>query len=90
MRGAVKMVTVFLVVWTWALYGQADVIKTAVGETFNQSPFEYELRELERRQTHTVYAISYPSPVVSDLESNNTVHGEFFLPHGLPLTKSHP
>ena len=90
MRGVVKMVTVFLVVWTWALYGQADVIKTAVGETFNQSPFEYELRELERRQTHTVYAISYPSPVVSDLESNNTVHGEFFLPHGLPSTKSHP
>jgi dienelactone hydrolase len=90
MRGAVKIVAVFLVAWSWVLYGQADVIKTAVGETFNQSPFEYELRELERRQTHTVYAISYPSPVVSDLESNNTVHGEFFLPHGLPPTKSHP
>ena len=90
MHGAVKMVAVFLVAWSWTLCGQADVIKAAVDKTFNQSPFKYELRELNRCQTHTVYAISYPSPIVSDLESNNTVHGEFFLPHGLPLTKSHP
>ncbi len=90
MHGVVKMAAAFLLIWSWPLLGQADVIRTTVAETFNQSPFEYELRELDRRATHTVYAISYPSPVVSDLDSNNTVHGEFFLPHGLPLTQSHP
>ncbi|MFA6930805.1 MAG: hypothetical protein WCT05_10795 [Lentisphaeria bacterium] len=55
-----------------------------VEETFNSKPFAYELKELEQRDLHTVFAITYPSPIKTELDSNNIVHGELYLPRDLP------
>lgn len=45
--------------------------------------FEYRLTFLRDTPKHAVYQISYPSPVHTDLESNNTIPGEYYLPHGI-------
>mgnify|MGYP000943722510 CR=1 FL=1 len=67
-----------------SLPGYCQSERFAVRDTFNGTPFEYELKELEKRDLHTVYTISFPSPVATSSESNNTVHGEFFLPNAIP------
>jgi len=64
------------------LHASSGVFSVSAG--FDQESFEYKLDELEQRELHTVYKISFPSPLKSKLESNNTVYGEFFLPRNIP------
>lgn len=73
-----------------SLPGYCQSGRFAVQDAFNNTPFEYELKELEQRDLHTVYAISFPSPVETPSETNNTVHGEFFLPNGIPQDTTCP
>ncbi len=77
-----RSIPVLFLLLSLAGYCQTGLFK--VQETFNSSVFEYELKELEQRDLHTVYAISFPSPVTTASETNNTVHGELFLPAGIP------
>ncbi|NMA44176.1 MAG: hypothetical protein GX946_12480 [Oligosphaeraceae bacterium] len=77
-----KLCIIFLLLLSLPAYCQSE--RFAVQDTFNDSPFEYELKLLEQRDLHKVYAISFPSPLTTAFESNNTVHGEFFLPNDVP------
>ena len=52
----------------------------AVKETFNNRAFEYQSRLLERRDGFCVYRWTYPSPVATSVEQNNTIRADFYLP----------
>lgn len=47
------------------------------------TPFAYRMTFLRDTPKHRVYQISYPSPIHTDLESNNTIPAEYYLPHGI-------
>lgn len=51
-----------------------------VNRTYNGRPFAYEIRPLGEADTHRLYRISYPSPVSTALEQNNTVPGDYYAP----------
>jgi dienelactone hydrolase len=42
--------------------------------------FTYEMRRIDELQRLEVWDVQFPSPVVTDVAVNNTVHCEFFLP----------
>jgi cephalosporin-C deacetylase-like acetyl esterase len=44
--------------------------------------FEFRTREYIQQDTVKVFKVTFPSPVETDVEVNNTVHGEYFLPAG--------
>jgi hypothetical protein len=52
----------------------------AVKDTFNNRAFEYQSRLLERRDGFSVYRWTYPSPVATSVEQNNTIRADFYLP----------
>lgn len=81
-----KMLIRSLIGWflLGSLAGNAQSISFKVQKSYNNTAFEYELKELENRDLHTVYAIAFPSPVTTPSEANNTVHGELFLPNRIP------
>lgn len=45
--------------------------------------FEYRMQLLRTTPTHRVFKVTYPSPVHSELESNNTIPAEYYLPNGI-------
>ena len=52
----------------------------AVKETYNNRPFEYQARLAARRDGFRVYRLTYPSPVSTPVEQNNTIRADFYLP----------
>ena len=52
----------------------------AVKETFNNRAFEYQSRLLARRDGFCVDRWTYPSPVATSVEQNNTIRADFYLP----------
>jgi len=54
-----------------------------VEETFDGHPFSYRIRPLSRQPGFRIYRITYPSPVVTPVEQNNTVPADYYLPEGI-------
>lgn len=63
----------------------------SVAETYNQKPFEYRMTFLEQRDGFRVYRMTYPSPVATAVEQNNTVRASFYLPDNIaPASAKRP
>ena len=54
-----------------------------VSQTFNQSPFSYRIESRAEKAGYSVYRLTYPSPVVTPVEQNNTIPAEYYLPDGV-------
>ncbi len=63
--------------------GSQDVRQVTVDETFDGCPFCYRMRPLAEKPGVQVYRITYPSPVVTPVEQNNTVPADYYLPEGI-------
>lgn len=59
---------------------EPKVEKLSVSKTYNNAPFEYQIRPLTERAGFQVYRLTYPSPVVTPVESNNTIPADYYLP----------
>ncbi|MGD0517923.1 MAG: dienelactone hydrolase family protein [Thermoguttaceae bacterium] len=55
----------------------------AVEKTFNNVPFDYQIKFRSQRNGYRVYEIKFPSPVKTALERNNTVPADYYLPNGI-------
>jgi dienelactone hydrolase len=55
----------------------------SVARTFDGKPFEYRMRPLVKRGGFTVYRLTYPSPVTTGFEPNNTIPADYYLPDGV-------
>ncbi len=63
---------------------RADGAETvSVAKTFNDCPFEYRIKPLGKKTGSTVYRLTYPSPVKTKLERNNTIPADYYLPDGI-------
>jgi dienelactone hydrolase len=58
------------------------VRKLLAAYDFPPDPFPWSLRLQETGQRYSVYHLTFPSPVRSELVENNTVHGEYYVPRG--------
>lgn len=54
-----------------------------VAKTYNNAPFKYQSRLLSDRTGFRVYRLTYPSPVVTAVQQNNTVPADFYLPKNI-------
>ena len=54
----------------------------AVHQTFNATPFRYEMKHVAHQAGYSVYRLTYPSPVATAVEANNTVPADYYLPDG--------
>ncbi|NQT40598.1 MAG: prolyl oligopeptidase family serine peptidase [Planctomycetes bacterium] len=54
-----------------------------VAKTFNDRPFDYTITLHRTFDRFSVYRLTYPSPMVTPVERNNTVPAEYYLPHGI-------
>ena len=57
--------------------------KFKVSETYNKSPFEYEMKLLAQRDGFRVYRLSYPSPMATPDKANNTIWADYYLPDNI-------
>ena len=62
----------------------------AVSKTYNDSPFEYRISPLAERAEFFVYRITYPSPVITSVEQNNTIPADYYLPKNLKQGVKYP
>ena len=54
-----------------------------VSETYNKTPFDYQMKLLAQRNGFRVYRLTYPSPVVTPVEQNNTIRADYYLPDNI-------
>jgi isopenicillin-N N-acyltransferase like protein len=54
-----------------------------VSKTFNNSPFDYNLRLLAKRADFRIFRLTYPSPVVSPVKQNNTIPADYYVPNSI-------
>lgn len=59
-------------------------------QSFDGRGFSYSLKHLESCDTHSTFAITFPSPITTAVASNNSVPGELYVPKGLPNTRQYP
>lgn len=59
-------------------------------KSYTGKPFAYTRVLREQTEKLTIYDLSYPSPVVSPYESNNTVPAELYLPAGVTRERAFP
>ena len=93
-RHVLKQVCVFAVFFaagTW----QVDAMAWAEGpvqvrKTHNDSPFEYQPVLLRTERAMTVYQLTYPSPITTSHEPDNTVTAEYYLPNGISNGEQRP
>jgi dienelactone hydrolase len=64
----------------WRADGQQPAETVTVSQTFNNAPFDYQVRLLAERADFRVYRLTYPSPVVTSLAQNNTIPADLYLP----------
>ena len=62
----------------------------AVSKTYNNAPFDYTMRLLTNRADFRVYRLTYPSPVVTPVEQNNTIPADYYLPKNLKPGVQYP
>jgi dienelactone hydrolase len=85
---SVWILAVVLSVAAAAWADEATTQTFAVQKTYNQQPFEYQMKLLVKRDGYNVYRLSYPSPVVTDFKENNTVWADYYLPSNIEPTSA--
>ena len=55
----------------------------SVSRTFNGSPFSYRMKLLSESDAYRVYRLTYPAPVVTPVEQNNTIPADYYLPKSI-------
>jgi dienelactone hydrolase len=63
--------------------GMAAGETVTVLQTFDKRPFRYRISPLAERSGYHVYRLTYPSPMATPVEQNNTVPADFYLPDGI-------
>ena len=62
----------------------AESIETiSVTDTHDGRPFDYCIKSKVKKSGYTLYQITYPSPVVTQVVQNNTIPAEYYLPDGV-------
>jgi len=88
---ALTLAVVLAAVCRTSARGQDQQPETiAVQNTYNDSPFEYRISLLAERPAYRVFRLTYPSPVVTELEQNNTVPADYYLPRNLQPGAKYP
>ena len=54
-----------------------------VSKTFNGDPFRVKIGKASSKRGHHIYEMTYPSPIKTAHEPNNTIHAEYYLPDGI-------
>lgn len=54
-----------------------------VSRAFDETPFSYRMELLSKRAGYRIYRLTYPSPVVTPVEQNNTIPADYYLPTGI-------
>ncbi|MCX7427610.1 MAG: dienelactone hydrolase family protein [Planctomycetia bacterium] len=54
-----------------------------VAKTYNNAPFDYTMTPLSESDAYRVVRLTYPSPVVTPVEANNTIPADYYLPKGI-------
>ena len=80
-RSNLLVVGVLATLWAAASALAAD--RLTVAETFDRKPFEYRISPLAERSGYRIYQLTYPSPVSTPVEQNNTVPADYYLPNGI-------
>lgn len=85
MRHTPRLATVlaFLAVWGFLPSLAAQEEETFTVQEPGGGTFVYRMTFLRDTPRHRVYRLVYPSSVRTDLESNNTIPAEYYLPHGI-------
>ncbi len=55
----------------------------AVAQTFDDDPFQVQMKLSATKQGYRIFRLTYPSPIVSAFEPNNTVPADYYLPDGV-------
>lgn len=55
----------------------------SVAETYNQKPFDYQMKLSAERHGYRVYRVTYASPIVTEVEPNNTISADLYLPDNI-------
>ncbi|HBO42627.1 MAG TPA: hypothetical protein DD670_01565 [Planctomycetaceae bacterium] len=63
--------------------GAPDVSTHHVETTYNGRPFDYTMEQTAALDNYDVYRLTYPSPVVTPVETNNTIPADYYLPKGI-------
>ena len=75
----------------WQVEGQEQAVETvSVTKTYNNAPFDYQIRPLSDRAGFRVYRLTYPSPVVTPVEQNNTIPADYYLPDNIQPGLKYP
>ncbi len=69
---------------------QQNDAPTTVQKTYNDAPFKYTQQLQDDRPDFFVYRWTYPSPVVTPVEPNNTVPALYYLPKTLEPGRKYP
>ena len=62
----------------------------AIEKTYNQNPFEYQAKLVDEKDEYQVFRVTYPSPITTNYEPNNTVPADYFLPKGIKPGEKRP
>jgi dienelactone hydrolase len=54
-----------------------------IHKTFNNVPFDYQIKFHSQRNGYKIYDIKYPSSLTTPVEQNNTVPAEYYLPDSI-------
>ena len=74
-----------------SLPGDAKETKTLeVSKTFNDAPFAYRMQLQEARRGYRIFHLTFPSPVKTAVEANNTVPAEYYVPEGAEQGAARP
>jgi len=58
-------------------------VEVPAGETFDGRAFSYRIGPLADKPEFRIYRITYPSPLTTPVEQNNTVPADYYLPTGI-------
>jgi len=75
-----KILPIFIMLLTVTAFSAETPSQQMVGNTFNNQPFSYNVTKIKDTSDYTLYQITYPSPLKSIHENNNTVYAEYYLP----------
>jgi len=92
-RAVVASVGVWAILFAaWQACGQEPSSSEtfAVSKTFNNVPFEYRIRLLAKHADFRVYRLTYPSPVTTPVDRNNTVPADYYLPKSIQPGVKYP
>jgi len=68
-----------------------ELTELFVQETFNNQPFPVAIEKPVAKRGHHIYRLTYPSPIKTAHEPNNTIYADYYLPNGITSdSPAHP